>query len=228
MSYLIFVLVSVVLLSIQVILGTNAFKDKVEQIIGDKLYKSFYRMIFIVITILIYFICIKLYIDLDTGVRLISVFEDNPGSVMVLLIGTIQFLALFLVAEALWELELMEFLGIRQILLFFKGKDLTQLKRNRIRGKEFSPKGLYLRHRQPVLFYICLLFLLGGLDNNGPSIKSLIFLLVFIPYYHFNSKYQEKRLSEDYGSSYNNYSTTVRKYWPMWKRFPVADDQPKK
>jgi protein-S-isoprenylcysteine O-methyltransferase Ste14 len=100
---------------------------------------------------------------------------------------------------------------------------MSGFKRNRLRAKAFEPKGLYLRHRQPVFFYLLVFFIL----DRTLSLNTLLFLTIFFVYYHFNSKQQEQRLLEDYGASYNSYYTKVRKYWPMWERFPVTDDPPK-
>ena len=222
MSYLIFVLVSVVLLSIQVFLGTNSFKDKALSLMGEKLFKSSYRLIYATLSIAIYALCLYLFSQLETLV--LVDWQDVFSNVIFLILDTIRFLALFLVIEALWELDLYEFLGFKQIWFFITRKDFSAFKRNRLRDEAFEPKGLYLRHRQPVFFYLLVFFIL----DRTLSLNNLLFLAIFYVYYQFNSKQQEQRLLEDYGDSYKAYHTNVRKYWPMWKRFPVADDQPKK
>lgn len=222
MSYIIFVLVSVVLLSVQVILGTNAFKDKALSLMGEKLFKSSYRFIYSALSIAIYALCLYLFSQLET--LILVDWQDVFSNVIFLILDTIRFLALFLVIEALWELDLYEFLGFKQIWFFITRKDFSAFKRNRLRDEAFEPKGLYLRHRQPVFFYLLVFFIL----DRTLSLNNLLFLAIFYVYYQFNSKQQEQRLLEDYGDSYKAYQTTVRKYWPMWKRFPVADDQPKK
>ncbi len=222
MSYIIFVLVSAGLLSIQVVLGTNSFKDKALSVMGEKLFKSSYRFIYSVVSIAIYGVCLFLFTQLETLV--LVDWQDVFSNVIFLILDTIRFLALFLIIEALWELDLYEFLGFKQIWFFITRKDFAEFKRNRLRDKAFEPKGLYLRHRQPVFFYLLVFFIL----DRTLSLNNLLFLSIFYVYYHFNSKQQEQRLLEDYGDSYKTYHNKVRKYWPMWKRFPVADDQPKK
>lgn len=222
MDYIVFVLVSAFLLSIQVVLGTNSFKDKVHATMGDKLFKSSYRFIHAALSIAIYGICLYMFTQLETLV--IVDWQDVFSNVVFLILDTIRFLALFLIIEALWELDLYEFLGFKQLWYFITRKDLSTLKRNRIRGGAFVPRGLYLRHRQPVFFYLLVFFVL----DRTLSLNNLLFLVIFYVYYHFNSQQQELRLLEDYGDSYKAYHSKVRKYWPMWKRFLSTDESPKK
>jgi protein-S-isoprenylcysteine O-methyltransferase Ste14 len=222
MSYIVFVLVSAVLLSTQVLIGTNSFKDKALSLLGEKLFKSSYRFIYVALSIAIYVICFALFTQLET--LILVDWQDVFSNVIFLILDTIRFLALFLIIEALWELDLYEFLGFKQLWFFITRKDFSEFKRNRLRGKVYEPKGLYLRHRQPVFFYLLVFFIL----DRTLSLNNILFLVIFYVYYHFNSKQQEERLIEDYGDSYKTYHKQVRKYWPMWKRFPVADDTPKK
>ena len=222
MSYLIFVVVSVVLLALQVILGTNPFKDKTMALVGEKLFKSSYRFIYAALSIAIYGVCLALFSQLEPLV--LVDWQDVFSNIVFLILDTVRFLALFLVIEALWELDLFEFLGFKQIWFFIRRKDLSTFKRNRIRDNAFEPKGLYLRHRQPAFFYLLVFFIL----DRTLTLNNLLFLGIFFAYYQFNSKQQEARLLEDYGDSYQAYQMKIPKYFPAWKRFPTKDDKPKK
>ena len=213
MEFVVFTIVSAILLTLQILIGNNTFKDTIAKIIGEKLFKSMYRILYISLSIIIYVICLKLYVQLPK--LILYNMEDSVSNLIFLIIDTIRVISLFFVIEALWELDLFEFLGLKQLWYTLTRKDLSLFKRNRIRKDEFAPKGLYLRHRQPVLFYMILFFAL----DRQQSLNNLLFMLIFIPYYHFSSQQQEQRLSEDYGDSYKSYQQKVSKYWPKFKRF---------
>ncbi|OGI08569.1 MAG: hypothetical protein A2Y40_04570 [Candidatus Margulisbacteria bacterium GWF2_35_9] len=221
MQYISFIIISFILLSIQIYLGSNSLKDNIEKNFGAIFLKGFYRLIYIIISIIIYFIIFKIFLSLP--VTVLFKLEDSVSNLVFLIIDTIRFVALFLVIEAIWELDLYEFFGFKQLWFILTKKDINLFKRNRIRENDFTPRGLYLRHQQPVYFYIILFFLL----DRHLTVNNLVFLLVFIPYFYINTNHQEKRLLEDYGDSYQNYKSKVRKFIPMLKRY-LSHEHPKK
>ncbi len=226
---LVLIIFSTILLPLQIYIGTNGFKDQLVKILGDFFMKHFYRFFYILITLAIYVFLLWYYatkLPEPTPIFSFWIFdrEQMSGSIPYLVIDTIWFIAAFLILEALWEMELLEFLGLKQLFYFFnRKKKETTFVRNRLREQEYVPKGLYLRHRQPLFFYVVMFILLSRVI----SINTFLFLLIFVTYYHFSSKKQEERLIEDYGDSYKKYYATVRKYWPMFKRY-ITNDKPKK
>ncbi|MDD5457460.1 MAG: hypothetical protein PHV30_10590 [Candidatus Margulisbacteria bacterium] len=221
MEFVVFSIICFFLLSAQIYIGTNQFKDGVAKVIGEKAFKASYRLFYILLSLIAYIVCIKLFLQLPR-VEIYNL-EDSVSNLVFLIIDTIRFIALFLIIEALWELDLYEFLGIKQIWYFLTKKDLTIFKRNRIRDKEFIPKGLYLRHRHPVYFYMFIFFIL----DRSMTVSNILFIVIFTIYYNFSARQQEARFMEDYGDSYKKYQQKVNKFLPMFKRFS-AHEQPKK
>lgn len=220
MGFIIFILSSVFLLGIQVILGLDSTKDLFTKIIGSTFVRYFYRLLHIAFSLIIYGVLLSQFVKLDPVVLLDI--RDSVPNIVFLIIDTLRLLALFFIIEALWELELFEFLGLKQIWHMILRKPADSFKKNRIRHDEFIPRGLYLRNRQPVFFYVILFFLL----DKTISLNNLVFLLVFIPYYQISSSLQEKRLEMDYGKSYQAYKKSVNKFLPMWARYKI-DESPK-
>ncbi len=213
MAYLLFLISCAILLPLQVYIGGNSFKDRLEKLMGSTLFKSSYRFLYISLSIAIYFVCLQFFLRMPETV--LFSWQDSVSNLLFLILDTVRFVALFLIIEAIWELDLFEFLGFKQFWYLITKKDISRFKRNRIRWQAYIPKGLYLRHRQPVFFYIILFFLL----DRSITMADLLFLVVFIPYFHINSSRQEARLLEDYGDSYHQYKRSVHKYWPLMKRY---------
>lgn len=222
MSFIFFILLSAFLLFFQIKLTENSTKDFLQKLLAPWYIQYFHRLVSTLLSLFIFYLVFKLYAGLPS-ITVLNI-EENLGTWSFTLAAFIWIIAFIFFLEAVYEYGLFEALGLKQLLsIFFKLKPSESIHRDRIRSTTFQPRGLYLRHRHPALFYL-IVFLFT--DPRALTLNNLLLAIIIIVYYDFASAKQEARLSEDYGQSYLEYQKKVNKYLPGFKKYQPNDRDP--
>lgn len=180
------------------LLASNNFKKLLIQKFGDLI--AFYRSIFNFISLLLLYLVYFIAPHPD-----IIIFDLSKPFDLIILIP--QFLS---VVGIIWTLRYFsagEFLGINQILRWYKGEykidEIDEVLTLRIYGP-------YKFSRHP-LYFFSILFLIFRPEMNLFYLTSLI---CFIGYFYIGSFYEEKKLVERFGNKYLIYQKAVPRIFP--------------
>ena len=171
-----------------------AFKNK----FGDLI--AFYRIIYNLISLG------SLYLIYELSPKPHFVIYDLPNP-FDLLILIPQFLSL---AGMYWVFRYIcfkEFIGLDQVIRFFKRKYLTQL------DEEYTLRiqGPYRFSRHP-LYFFSIVFLLF---RPVMDLFYLTFFICVVIYFYIGSYYEEKKLVRMFGKDYENYRKQVPRIFPI-------------
>lgn len=162
---------------------------------------AFYRLVYILFSLLLFYLIYVLVPDNYT-----TVYDLNPPFDIIILVP--QFIGL---AGFLWTLKyfcVKEFLGLNQIIRWYNHEyntiDLDEHLTLRIAGPY-----KYCRHP---LYFFSIVFLLFRPEMD---LNYLTFLICITGYFYAGSFYEEKKLIEKFGEEYKNYQKKVPRILPV-------------
>lgn len=181
------------------LLASLHFKERLAKKIGNKIafYRLFYNLISLFLLLFVYEVSPKpnfMIYDLQFPFDIITF--------------ALQVVSLFGLVWASKEIDLKEFVGISQIMRYFKNEykieDLDEKQNIRINGA-FK----FVRH--PIYFF-SILFL--GLRPQM-DLFYLTMFISFVIYFYIGSIYEEKKLVEIFGEDYVQYQKSVPRIFPF-------------
>ncbi|MCU7511976.1 MAG: isoprenylcysteine carboxylmethyltransferase family protein [Ignavibacteria bacterium] len=181
------------------VLASRKLKKLFAEKYGD--YIAFYRLTYNVVSFLSFMLLLEFVPKPDSIIYDL----DAPYDIIVFVL---QVISLAFLIWSFTHFDLMEFLGIKQIVRWYNGnysaEDLDE------KGTLVT-KGLYKISRHPVyLFSILFLGLRPQMD--------LFYLVSFIcltAYFYLGSIYEERKLTERFGQEYTNYKGRVSRIFPL-------------
>jgi len=183
------------------ILASHKFKLEITKILGDKIafYRLFYNILSILFFMFIYFLLPKpnyLIYDLTF-----------PFDITIVILQIISGIFLIWAAEAI---NIKEFLGISQIIRFWKKEySLDDLDEK----MELIVDGPFKYSRHPIYLFSSLFLIL----RPTMDFFYLVFLINMILYFYIGSYYEEKKLLTIFGNDYLEYQKNVPKIFPKIK-----------
>lgn len=179
--------------------ATLQFKEKLAKQIGNKI--AFYRLFYNIIST---FFLLFIY-EISPKPNLIIYDLQFPFDIITF---ALQVLSLFGLIWASKEIDLKEFVGISQIIRYFKNEykteDLDEKQNLRI-------KGAFKFVRHPIYFF-SILFL--GFRPQMDLFYLTVFV-TFVIYFYVGSIYEEKKLVKIFGEDYINYQKSVPRIFPI-------------
>ncbi len=180
-------------------LASTRFKKKLAGKAGS--YIAFYRIVYNLTALILFYLMYEYiphpdYIIYDL---------PTPWDLIILIP---QFVSL---AGILWTLKYfsgMEFLGINQVVRWFKGEYKKEDLDERL---TMHNEGPYKFSRHP-LYLFTILFLLF---RPVMDIFYLTFFLCIVAYFYAGSFFEEKKLIETFGEEYRNYRKSVPRIFPF-------------
>jgi len=183
------------------ILASHKFKLEITKILGDKIafYRLFYNILSILFFMFIYFLLPKpnyLIYDLTF-----------PFDITIVILQIISGIFLIWAAKAI---NIKEFLGISQIIRFWKKEySLDDLDEK----MELNVDGPFKYSRHPIYLFSSLFLIL----RPTMDFFYLVFLINMILYFYIGSYYEEKKLLTIFGNDYLEYQKNVPKIFPKIK-----------
>ncbi|MGE5429763.1 MAG: methyltransferase family protein [Syntrophomonadaceae bacterium] len=186
------------------LLASRKLKKRIAEKYGD--YIAFYRLFYNAVSFFSFMLVLEFAPKPDR-----IIYDLNAPFDMIIFV--LQIISLAFLLWSFTHFEVMEFLGIKQIIRWYNGnyspEDLDE------KGT-LVKKGLYKISRHPVyLFTILFLGLRPQMD--------LFYLVSFIcisAYFYAGSVYEERKLTERFGQEYTDYKGRVSRIFPLkfkWK-----------
>lgn len=183
--------------------ASASVKAAVRKRLGERTADGFYRFgynIFAVVTLLptLYF-----------WLRLPNTMIWRMSGAAVWLFNSVRLLALLGAAVSLIQTDLLDFIGLRQILGYFSANDPPAESRQTLTNN-LVVGGFYRWVRHPL--YTFSLLLLWATPTL--SLKTLLLNLAFSAYFIIGSIYEERRLVGKFGAAYVAYQKRVGRFLP--------------
>lgn len=186
------------------LLASRKLKKKIASEYGD--YIAFYRMFYNVVS----FFSFMLLLEFVPKPDIIIYDLNRPFDIIIFVL---QIISLIFLIWSFTNFDLLEFLGIKQIIRWYNG---TYSREDLDEKGTLVTKGLYKISRHPVyLFTILFLGLRPQMD--------LFYLVSFVcisAYFYLGSVYEERKLLERFGPDYAAYKKKVSRIIPFkfkWK-----------
>lgn len=124
-----------------------------------------------------------------------------------LIVVGLQIPAIFGFLWTIRYVDVMDFIGIRQIILYLQGKYSYELdeKSNLITAGPFK----FVRH--PIYFFTILILVL----RPYMTVFYFTITICFFLYFYIGSIFEEKKLEKIYAEEYSNYKNSVSRIFPM-------------
>ncbi len=181
------------------VLASPGFKKKLVKEAGALI--AFYRLIYNLIALFFFYLMYEILPHPD----LIIYDLPTPWDLIILVP---QFLS---IAGLIWTLKYfssLEFLGINQVIRWFRGEYNIEDSDERL---TLRIEGPYRFSRHP-LYLFTILFLLF---RPVMDIFYLTFFLCIVGYFYAGSFYEEKKLIETFGEKYIKYKSSVPRIFPL-------------
>lgn len=187
------------LIILNIVLDSEDVKKNIAKNAGNRL--AFYRIFYVALNSILLYLIIMLSPDYKLEIYSIPYPND-------LIILSINLLALALLFWALMYVDLLEFLGISQIIRLLEGKWTNENLDMKI---EIHKEGPFKFVRHPV--YLSLLIIIFA--RPSLDLKSLIFMLFALFYVIFSINYDEKKYITRLGDDYKQYMEKVPRLFPF-------------
>lgn len=210
MSILLFFILTFFLLFLHYFLFTEKTKNQLKKYLGGFFISRIYRIFYSIFTVSL-FIFLLLSLFKLPSLEIIN-WQDSLSNISYLIIATLGGLvSCFLMIEAIWTLGIMKLTGLKQL---FSKKNTAFYLDHLI--QPLTIKGLYQRHRHPLLFYSIpfSLFVLPSFSTNN-----LIALIIIIIYYPLFAKMVESQLLNVYKKDFKEYTSQVNFFLPMLNKY---------
>ncbi len=181
------------------LLAANSFKRRLEDKIGDKI--AFYRLFYNLVSTLSY----VLIIGISPRPDLIVYDLPYPWDII---IYVLQVTSLAGIIWSVMYVDLKEFLGINQVIRYYRGKYNSA---NLDENSSLIIRGPFRYMRHPAYFFF-ILFL--GLR----PVMSLFYLTAYIAtvvYFIIGAIFEERKLAEKFGVEYKMYQKNVPRFIPL-------------
>lgn len=138
----------------------------------------------------------------------------------------VAFVALFTVPRSFETVsgELLELAGYVLLIAAALGRVWCGIYIAGRKDRELCTEGPYSRSRNPLYF-----FSFVGVMGMSMALQSLILLattsVVFLAYYHWVMRGEERRLTSLFGESYRDYMRQVPRFLPTWKSMPGSESR---
>jgi protein-S-isoprenylcysteine O-methyltransferase Ste14 len=184
------------------LMATTWFKTVSARLMGERAYLGLYRMLYSVISALTLLPILALIVD-HPGRTLWSVQRTIAGILLV-----VRALGVIGLVMALLQIDLLRFLGIKDLIAFISGRPLP------LPAEPLSIRGLYRFVRHP-LYLFSLLALWASPSMN---MAGLGFVVGSTVYFVLGSMFEERRMIHSFGDDYIEYRRTVPWMIPFLKR----------
>jgi len=182
-------------------LASLEIKKKLAVVIKEKI--AFYRIFYNIISLLLF---LAVY---EMSPKPQIMIYDLPEPYDLWILG-LQMISLVFVIAAGFSVNLREFLGIEQIIRYFRNEyDPNELDEK----YEFKKTGFYKYTRHPIYFF-CILFL--GL-RPAMDLFYLVFFITMTGYFFAGSYFEERKLAELFGEDYTQYQKDTARIIPFLK-----------
>ncbi len=182
-------------------LASNKIKKKIVENVGNKIayYRIFYNLSSLIFFLLFYFLSPKpdvIVYDLHYPYDIITF--------------ALQVLAIIGLLWSIKEVNLMEFIGISQIVRYTQNEyDNNDLDEKQI----LNIKGPFKYVRHPV--YLFSIIFIGSRPTM--TLFYFVMFICIVIYFYIGSFYEEKKLIEKFGNDYKKYQTRVPRLIPFIK-----------
>lgn len=183
-------------------LASTRLKHFIRRLVGDQHYYGFYRASYNLVAI----------VTLSPALGLV-VFR--PGMLMWQVTGQSQYLLLFIqlvgligVVVSLFQIQLGQFIGLTQIIAYFRGQQLP------LPDEPLQFGGLYRLVRHPL--YLFSLLVIWPMSTMSEAL--LAFNICTTIYFVAGSVLEERKLATIYGEAYRNYQQRTPPLIPFIKR----------
>lgn len=175
------------------ILANKGTKMAVQQRFGERIYYGFYRAFYNIVAVV-------------TLLPIYSVLSSNPGGTVYALdaawrpvIELIGYVGLIGAAISLIQIDVFRFIGLRQILAYFRGTPLP------LPDEGLKTGGLYQVVRHP-LYLFSLMIVWSSMSMNAATFGMNLGITL---YFVFGSLYEEQRMVKGFGQAYIDYQARV-------------------
>lgn len=217
MELLTLLIVIPICFAIHYLLFTKRTKLLLNKTLGAWFIHYFYRIIYATLSVLLLYFFITT-LSATTTVPLLNL-QDSLSNIIFLILDTFRLIFLFLMVESIWTLGMTNVFGIKHLLSIFSKKKLSFNLDFIV--TPFKVKGLYLRHRHPLLLYLILFILL----DRTLSLQSIFAVVFLTAYYILFARMLEAQLTEVYPKDFEKYKSSTNYFLIMLKKY---QDEPTK
>lgn len=180
------------------------FKDGILQLMGERAYQGFYRLIYSVVSLVTLMPVLYFYWQLPDQ-PLYAV--PAPFSWLMVGLQLVGFVGLTL---SVLQSGALAFVGIQQAADYVSGRDIG--KQSGL-GEVLVVHGLYRWMRHPLYTFSTLLLWATPLMSRN----NLILIVLITAYFVIGSFIEERRLERDFGQAYTEYRHTAARFIPfLW------------
>lgn len=175
--------------------ASQSFKQAIRKRVSERVYHGFYRAgynLFSVITLL------PVAFGLSMGEGIIWQIPESEQifTTVLVIIQTIGTIGMII---SLIQIDLLRFIGIKQIWAYFKGDILP------LADEPLQRKGLYKIVRHPLYFFALLSIWFVPVMSD----IQFLFTLTATAYFVIGSRWEEQRMVNSYGQDYIDYQQSV-------------------
>ena len=167
---------------------------------GEKAYAGWYRLLYNLFSVLTF---LPVYFLIPVLLPQTIIWQWTRPSAFIALF--IQISAIIGLIYSLWVTDIWDFIGIRQVIWYFRGAE------ENTRIPNFTVNGPYAFVRHPLYFFSLLILWL----NPVMTVGSLVFYLGATLYFWIGSYYEEKKLAAHFGPAYRDYQQRVPRLIPL-------------
>ena len=175
-------------------------KTIIRQKIGDRAYDGLYRPLYNLFSIIT--ILPVLYL-LATQVSDVPIWTV-PTPFKFIMNG-IQLIGLVGLSVSLWQTDILEFVGLRQVLHYLRGDDKPAP------PPKLVTSGMYRFVRHPLYFFSLLILWF----NPAMGLNGFVFTIASTLYFWIGSIYEERKLLAFFGTAYRDYQQQVPRLIPF-------------
>jgi len=163
-------------------------------------YFVFYRLIYNIKSIIFFIVLVMITNTLDSELVVYFTYPWTILQLFLLITAGVTMIWCF------WGYDVLEFLGVRQIMNLFDTKDSVQ-------KKEITKKGLLKFVRHPL--YVLFIIIMWLLDSTRVGIFVRLILTAYII---IGTWLEEKKLVKEFGTAYIQYQKEVPMFIPFTKK----------
>lgn len=183
------------------VLASRRVKEWVRVRVGERPYTGWYRLVYNVVAALSFVPVLWL---MATAVPPTPVWSmPAPFSWLAVLVQLVGLVGLTI---SLYQTDFLSFVGITQAVDYLQGRGDEEK-----RPSALVTTGPYAWVRHPLYFFSLLVLWFSPIMN----LNSLLFNLLATVYFGIGSKYEERRLQDEFGSAYTAYKAKVPYLFPF-------------
>lgn len=181
-------------------------KSFVRSLMGERIYLGWYRLLYNIFSFITLWPVVYL-MEIETGQTLWSL--DGVSAIIFRILQVVGVAGLVI---SLLQIDLMRFMGLKQMVAFFKGDKLP------LPGEPLTMKGVYALVRHPLyLFTLMFLWFQPVMTTTGLGL-----VIGATLYFTLGSVWEEQKMVRQFGEGYRNYQKRVPWMIPFLKK-PVSN-----